>query len=77
MIARITHNQKTPEEYLAFEEKSSVKHEYIDGQVYAMSGTTDSHNTISQNAQIAHRLQLRGTECDVNIADVKALLVHR
>lgn len=77
MIARITHNQMTPEEYLAFEEKSSVKHEYIDGQVYAMSGTTDSHNTISQNAQIALRLHLRGTECDVYIADVKAQLVHR
>lgn len=77
MIAQITHDQMTPEEYLAFEEKSSIKHEYIDGKVYAMSGTTDSHNTISQNAQIALRLYLRGTECDVYIADVKAQLAHR
>lgn len=30
--------QLTPEEYLAWEEKQIEKHEYIDGEVYAMGG---------------------------------------
>ena len=77
MIAQVTSTQMTPEEYLAFEEKSLVKHEYIDGKVYAMSGTTDSHNTLSINAVIAIRTHLRGANCDVYMADVKAQLAHR
>ncbi|MFM8004291.1 MAG: Uma2 family endonuclease, partial [Dolichospermum sp.] len=28
----------TPEEYLALEENSTVKHEYIDGYIHAMAG---------------------------------------
>lgn len=77
MIAQASNIQMTLEEYLTFEEQSSTKHEYIDGKVYAMAGTTDSHNTIAQNILIALRLHLRGSECDVYIADVKAQLAHR
>ena len=77
MIAQISSSQMTPEEYLAFEENSLVKHEYIDGEIYAMSGTTDAHNTISLNAAIVLRSHLRGSDCDVYIADVKAQLAHR
>ena len=47
MIAQISSTRLTPEEYLAFEEKSSVKYEYINGEVYAMFGGTDDHNTIA------------------------------
>ncbi|MFN4849841.1 MAG: Uma2 family endonuclease [Dolichospermum sp.] len=49
MIALSNYNNLTPEEYLQFEEKSPIKHEYIDGQVYAMAGTTDTHNIIGLN----------------------------
>jgi Uma2 family endonuclease len=35
------------EEYLAGEEASDVKHEYIAGEVFAMAGATDEHVTIS------------------------------
>jgi Uma2 family endonuclease len=34
------------EEYLALEEKSEVRHEYVPGYVFAMSGATDAHNII-------------------------------
>jgi hypothetical protein len=30
--------QPNPKEYLAFERRSSDKHEFVDGQVYAMAG---------------------------------------
>ena len=36
----------TEEEYLAFEETSEVRHEYIHGKLYEMPGTTDFHNEI-------------------------------
>ncbi len=36
-------------EYLAWEAAQSIKHEYIDGQVYAMTGETFPHNDIAVN----------------------------
>ena len=36
----------TEEEYLAFEETSEVRNEYIHGKLYEMPGTTDFHNEI-------------------------------
>lgn len=71
MIAQISGTSMTPEEYLAFEETSPIKHEYVNGQVFAMSGGTDAHNTIALNAAIALRTHLRGTGCQTYIADVK------
>ena len=49
MIALSNYNNLTPEEYLQFEETSPIKQEYIDGQIYAMTGTTDTHNIIFWN----------------------------
>jgi len=33
----------TVEEYFRFEERSPIKHEYVAGEVYAMSGATWRH----------------------------------
>lgn len=38
------HKFMSVEEYLAFDAKSAVKHEFVDGHVYAMSGSTLRHN---------------------------------
>ncbi len=62
----------TIEEYLAFEENSPIKHEYRDREVYAMAGTTDRHNTIALNLATLIRNHLRGTDCRVYFADIKA-----
>ena len=40
-------------EYLANEKDSLVRHEYVDGQIYAMAGASDRHNRI---ALIWHRV---------------------
>jgi len=37
----------TPGEYLEGEEISPVRHEYVNGRVYAMAGASDKHNEIS------------------------------
>lgn len=39
----------TLEEYLAFERSSDTKHEYIDGEIYAMAGARAPHNIITAN----------------------------
>ncbi|GAX37506.1 Uma2 family endonuclease [Nodularia sp. NIES-3585] len=62
----------TPEEYLQMEEQSDIKHEYIDGYIYAMAGALDSHVTIAGNLFALLRNHVRGTGCRVYIADMKA-----
>ena len=77
MIALPDYNYLTPENYLKNEEKSLIKHEYINGEAYAMAGTTDSHNTIALNLASIIRNHLRGTDCRVYFADIKARLEKR
>ncbi|MGJ5631994.1 Uma2 family endonuclease [Nostoc sp. CALU 1950] len=67
----------SPDEYLQLEEKSNIKHEYINGQVYAMAGTTDTHNTIGLNLVLLIRNHLRGSDCRVYFADIKARIEKR
>jgi Uma2 family endonuclease len=39
----------TVEEYFRFEEGSQARHEYVSGELYAMSGATFRHSTIALN----------------------------
>ncbi len=39
------------DDYLTGEPVSSVRHEYVNGQVYAMAGSSDKHNLISENVR--------------------------
>jgi Uma2 family endonuclease len=59
------------DEYLAFERDSDRKHEYLDGLIYAMAGSSPEHSTISVNiAEIVTR-QLRGTPCRPFSSDMR------
>lgn len=62
------------EDYLAGEEQSDLRHEYIDGQVYAMTGASVRHNLIASNLLVALRSQSRGSTCQVFMSDVKLRL---
>ena len=59
------------EEYLTGEELSPVKHEYIGGEVHAMSGATNGHNEIAVNALLSLGFQLRGKPCRPFNSDTK------
>ena len=61
----------TVEEYLAFEDASSVRHEYVDGYIYAMTGGSLRHNYIAFNIASQLRAAARGGPCRVFINDVK------
>lgn len=72
MVAASAFSYISPEEYLAAETTSPIKHEYRDGEVYAMAGGTDAHNQIAGNLYALLRAHLRGTGCRTYFADVKA-----
>lgn len=51
------------EEYLETERLSDVKHEYFQGEIFAMSGASDAHNVISVNCTSDLRFKLKGKKC--------------
>ena len=57
--------------YLAWEAAQSERHEYFQGEVFAMAGGTQNHNTVALNTAIALRSHLKGTPCQVFISDVR------
>ncbi|MFT4927410.1 MAG: Uma2 family endonuclease [Phenylobacterium sp.] len=57
-------------DYLVGEPLSDVKHEFINGAVYAMAGGTKDHNTICGNIFGEWRQQLKGQPCRPFFADV-------
>jgi Uma2 family endonuclease len=61
----------TEEEYLAFEDGSEVRHEYLGGYVHAMVGGTRAHNGIAGNLFVALKQQLKGGPCQVFMNDIK------
>lgn len=61
----------TEAEYLAFEETSEIKHEYVAGQVYAMTGAGWNHNLINGNTQATLNIQLADKSCFVMSSDLR------
>ena len=53
----------TPGEYLSLERVSEIRHEYLEGCVYAMAGESPTHSTICFNLVGVLHPQLRGTPC--------------
>lgn len=51
------------EEYLAFERASESRHEYLDGQIYAMAGESPEHSTICFNLAAILKPQIRKKNC--------------
>jgi Uma2 family endonuclease len=62
------------EDYLASEQVSDVKREYIEGQVYAMAGAGYNHNCVSANMLRELGNHLKGTPCATFMADIKVKL---
>jgi Uma2 family endonuclease len=61
----------TVDEYLAFEDASDVKHEYVDGYAYAMSGVHSRHARIVANVSSLLWSAARGGPCRVYSSDLR------
>lgn len=58
-------------EYLEAEKDSPVRHEYIEGQIYAMAGASDRHNRLAGNFYSRLDGVLADGPCEVFISDMK------
>jgi Uma2 family endonuclease len=59
------------EEYLWLERTSEVKHEYVEGTVYALAGGTRAHSRIASNAVRLLEEALADSPCRVFTSDMK------
>lgn len=69
-----SHAHFTPEDYLEIERISPIKHEYFQGQMVAMAGTTKAHVIITGNLSALLVNHLRGTGCIAYATDMKVRL---
>ncbi|TWU16827.1 hypothetical protein Poly21_40340 [Allorhodopirellula heiligendammensis] len=67
----------TVDEYLAAEELSDTKSEYIDGWVRAISGATVRHNVVKMNCGLTIGSLLKGKPCRPFDSDMKLRITHR
>ena len=58
-------------DYLTWEASQTERHEFIDGDVFAMAGAEDRHVTVCGNFYIALRQYLSGTPCRTYMAEMK------
>lgn len=61
----------TPEEYFAWEEKQIEKHEYIDGEIYAMGRGSVDHGRIAIRFTAMFDTHLEGSGCITGNSDIK------
>ncbi|MDD2608318.1 MAG: Uma2 family endonuclease [Giesbergeria sp.] len=59
------------DDYLAWEATQPERHEFVDGEIFAMAGAEDRHVTVTGNVYMALRQHLRGTPCRTFMADMK------
>ena len=71
MSIAIVRQSLTEQEYLEGELLSDIRHEYIDGAVYAMVGAHSSHNQISMSVSNLFYNHLVGKPCQPYASDMK------
>jgi Uma2 family endonuclease len=58
-------------EYLEIEQHSDIKHEYINGEIWAMAGASLAHNILTSNVSRYFGNHLEGTRCTAVSSDLK------
>lgn len=71
MSAIVQKHHVTEPDYLIGEAESDIKHEYVDGDCYAMSGAGEKHNIMTLNIAMPLRSAARGSACRVFVSDMK------
>ncbi len=61
----------TSSDYLAWEEEQLERHEFVDGEIFAMAGAEDRHVTVSGNLYVALHQHLRGSPCRTYMSDMR------
>jgi Uma2 family endonuclease len=62
------------EDYLEGEKITELKHEYVDGHIYAMAGAHSNHNSLALNISSEFKNHLKGKPCRAYMSDMKVRL---
>jgi Uma2 family endonuclease len=71
MVASASGRHYTLEDYLGVEEMSGVRHELVDGQIFAMAGGTPEHAALAASAVVLLGSKLRGNPCRPYSGDLR------
>jgi Uma2 family endonuclease len=61
----------TADEFLVWDETQTLRHEFVRGEVFMMTGGRDRNNSVAGNLYLALRQHLRGSPCRIYLNDVK------
>ena len=61
----------SPQEYLRLERQSEYKSEYVNGQIFAMTGASRKHNLITTSISSSLHTQLKGRPCEVYAVNMR------
>jgi len=76
VVSSARHHRYTYQEYLAFERSANTRHEFFDGEIYAMAGGTREHAATCVNISSALRVQLRGRGCQTHSSDLRVRVLE-
>jgi Uma2 family endonuclease len=65
------HGRVSIEDYLAAERRAETKSEYLEGELFAMSGASRAHNLIVWNIGASLHGQLKGRSCEAYAGDMR------
>ncbi len=71
MTALLKTKYISPEQYLAMERESLEKHEYFNGEIFQMAGSSNQHNLITTNLIMSLGNQLKKRNCRVYPPDMR------
>ena len=71
MTSAQSHPHLNPQDYLAWERQQETRHEYVNGEIHAMTGASREHNLINGNLFAALHTQTRGKPCEVYSNDMR------
>ena len=71
MSELVPRHRYTFQEYLELEEIASVRHEFYDGEIYAMAGGTPEHAAMTAAITSALGAQIQGSACRVYSSDLR------
>ena len=66
-----TRLRMSAQDFLAWDETQTVRHEFVAGEVFAMAGAGEAHVTAAGNVYLLLRQHLAGTPCRTFITDMK------
>jgi Uma2 family endonuclease len=65
------HHRYTYADYVALELESSTKHEFLDGEIYAMAGGSEEHSALSAEVLRALGNAIGGRPCRTHTSDLR------